>query len=208
MYRGKKSVSFSRETGYVAPHPDQYTHYPLGVPTFRGDNFRRNAAYGTADVQTESMSVLWEVPLGSLRTEDNGTLYGVGWTGQPAIIHWTQQVREGMNLYEDKKSKVLNEVIFGAQDGKIYFLDLTDGSPTRDAINVGYPLKGSVSVDSWDRPLMAVGQGISKLANGKTGSIGLRLFNLVTGKEAYLLNGRKHDTQPKQYSSNGAFDGT
>ena len=207
VYRGKKSVTFSRETGYVAPHPDQYTYYPLGVPTFRGDNFRRNAAYGTADVQTESMSVLWEVPLGSLRTEDNGTLYGVGWTGQPAIIHWTQQVREGMNLYEDKKSKVLNEVIFGAQDGKVYFLDLTDGSPTRDAINVGYPLKGSVSVDSWDRPLMAVGQGISKLANGKTGSIGLRLFNLVTGKEAYLLNGRKSDTQV-QYNTNGAFDGT
>ena len=160
VYRGKKSVSFSRETGYVAPHPDQYTHYPLGVPTFRGDNFRRNAAYGTADVQTESMSVLWEVPLGSLRTEDNGTLYGVGWTGQPAIIHWTQQVREGMNLYEDKKSKVLNEVIFGAQDGKIYFLDLTDGSPTRDAINVGYPLQGSVSVDSWDRPLIGCATSI------------------------------------------------
>ena len=207
VFRGKKSISFSRETGYVAPHPDQYAHYPLGVPTFRGDNFRRNAAYGTADVQTESMSVLWEVPLGSLRTEDNGTLYGVGWTGQPAIIHWTQQVREGMNLYEDKKSKVLNEVIFGAQDGKIYFLDLSDGSPTRDTINVGYPLKGSVSVDSWDRPLMAVGQGISKLANGKTGSIGLRLFNLVTGKEAYLLNGRKSDSQ-LQYNTNGAFDGT
>ena len=207
VFRGKKSVSFSRETGYVAPHPDQYAHYPLGVPTFRGDNFRRNAAYGTADVQTENMSILWEVPLGSLRTEDNGTLYGVGWTGQPAIIHWTQQVREGMNLYEDKKSKVLNEVIFGAQDGKIYFLDLSDGSPTRDTINVGYPLKGSVSVDSWDRPLMAVGQGISKLANGKTGSIGLRLFNLVTGKEAYLLNGRKSDSQ-LQYNTNGAFDGT
>ena len=209
VYRGKKSISaFSRETGYVAPHPDQYTHYPLGVPTFRGDNFRRNAAYGTADVQTESMSVLWEAPLGSLRTEDNGTLYGVGWTGQPAIIHWTKEVRLGLGIFEDKKEKVLNEVIFGAQDGKIYFLDLTDGTATRDPINVGYPLKGSVSVDCMGRPLLSVGQGISKLANGKTGSIGTRLFNLVTNKEAYLLNGRKNDSQPKQYSSNGAFDGT
>ncbi len=207
VYQGKKSVTFNRALGYIAPHPDDYTHYPLGVPTFRGDNFRRNAAYGTADVQSETLTVLWESPIGSLRTEDSGTLYGVGWTGQPAIIHWTQQVREGMNLYEDKKSKVLNEVIFGAQDGKIYFLDLTDGTPTRDTINVGYPLKGSVSVDCMDRPLLAVGQGISKLANGKTGTIGMHLYNLVTGKEAYFLNGRKHDGQV-QYSTNGAFDGT
>ena len=209
VYRGKKSVSsFSRELGYTATHPDQYMHNAVGVTTFRGDNFRRNAAFGTADVQAESLSVAWQVPLGSLRTEDSGTLYGVGWTGQPAIVHWSKQVREGMNLFEDKKSKVLNEVIFAGQDGKIYFLDLKDGTPTRDEINVGYPMKGSVSVDCICRPLLAVGQGISKLANGKTGSIGTRLFNLVTGKEVYLLNGRKHDTQPKQYSSNGAFDGT
>lgn len=209
VYRGKKNVSsFNRELGYVAPHPDQYTHYAMGVTTFRGDNFRRNAAFGVANVQSESLSVEWQAPIGSIRTEDNGTVYGVGWTGQPAIIHWTLEVRPGMNLYEDKKDKVLNEVIFGAQDGKIYFLDLKDGTPTRDTINVGYPMKGSVSVDRIGRPLLAVGQGISKLANGKTGSIGTRLFSLVTGKEVYLLNGRKHDTQPKQYSSNGAFDGT
>ena len=209
VYRNKKSLSsFQRETGYVAPHPDQYNHYAMGVTTFRGDNFRRNAAFGTANVQSESLSVMWQSAIGSLRTEDSGTLYGVGWTGQPAIIHWTKEVRPGLNLYDDKKDKVLNEVIFGAQDGKIYFLDLTDGTPTRETINVGYPMKGSVSVDRMGRPLLAVGQGISKLANGKTGSIGTRLFSLVTGKEMYLLNGRKHDTQPKQYSTNGAFDGT
>ena len=209
VYRGKKSISsFSREMGYVAPHPDQYTHYAIGVTTFRGDNFRRNAAFGVANVESESMSVQWQVPLGSLRTEDSGTLYGVGWTGQPAIIHWTLEVRPGLGIFEEKKERVLNEVIFAAQDGKIYFLDLRDGSPTRDEINVGYPMKGSVSVDCMGRPLLAVGQGISKLANGKTGTIGTRLFSLVTNKEVYLLNGRKHDTQPKQYSRNGAFDGT
>ncbi|MBR5111518.1 MAG: PQQ-binding-like beta-propeller repeat protein [Clostridia bacterium] len=208
VFQNKKSVTFTRKSGYIAPNPDSYTHYPLGVPTFRGDNFRRNAAFGIVNIENESMTVLWESPIGSLRTEDNGTLYGVGWTGQPAIIRWTQEVRPGLNLYEEKKNqKYFTEVIFGAQDGKIYFLDLLDGSPSRDPINVGYPLKGSVSVDCMDRPLLAVGQGISKLANGKTGSIGLRLFNLVTGKEVYMINGRKHDGQ-EQYSTNGAFDGT
>ncbi len=208
VYQGGKTTTVSREAGYIAPNPDGYSFYEAGVLTFRGDNFRRNAAFGNANVEKEQLSVLWQTPIGYLKTADNGTLYGVGWTGQPAIIKWTKEVREGMNLYEEKKSKEgLREVIFGAQDGKIYFLDLTDGSTTRDPINVGYPLKGSVSIDSYVRPLLAVGQGISKLANGKTGSIGLHLYNLIDGKEAYFLNGRKSNNQV-QYSTNGAFDGT
>lgn len=204
---GKKDASFNREHSYIATHPDNYTYYPLGVFTFRGDNFRRNAAFGTVDVQQAKLSVLWQTPIGSLRTADSGTLYGVGWTGQPAIVKWTKEVRQMMNLFEDKKNtKTLIEVIFGAQDGKIYFLDLRDGTATRETINVGYPLKGSVSIDSYDRPLLAVGQGISKLSN-KTGAIGLHIYNLMDGKEAYFLNGRKTNDQAP-YSSNGAFDGT
>ncbi len=208
VFSGGKTTTVVRPANYVAPNPDEYSFYPsAGVLTFRGDNFRRNAAYGTADVEKQQLSLLWQVPLGSLRTDDNGTLYGVGWTGQPAIVKWTKEVREGMNLYDEKKATAkLREVIFGAQDGKIYFLDLTDGSATRDPINVGFPLKGSVSIDRMDRPLLAVGQGISKLPN-KTGTIGLHIYNLVDGKEAYFLNGRQSGTQ-KQYSTNGAFDGT
>ncbi len=206
-HNGNVDRTFNRLFSYIAPNPDNYALYPAGVLTFRGDNFRRNAASGIADVKDGNLTVLWQVPLGSLRTEDNGTLYGVGWTGQPAIVHWAKEVREGMNLYEEKRNKILTEVIFGAQDGKISFLDLSDGSASRDAIDVGYPMKGSVSVDCMGRPLMAIGQGLSKLANGKMGSIGLRLFNLVNGQEVYLLNGRKHEGQA-QYSTNGAFDGT
>ncbi len=208
VYSGGKTTTVSRKAGYVAPNPDEYSFYAsAGVLTFRGDNFRRNAAYGTLDGEANQLAVLWQTPIGYLKTADNGTLYGVGWTGQPAIVKWTKEVREGMNLYDDKKATAkLREVIFGAQDGKIYFLDLTNGSATRDPINVGYPLKGSVSIDNYDRPLLAVGQGISKLPN-KTGSIGLHIYNLVDGKEAYLLNGRKSDSQV-QYSTNGAFDGT
>ena len=208
VYSGGKTTTVSRAAGYVAPNPDEYSFYAsAGVLTFRGDNFRRNAAYGTADVEKEQLSLLWQVPLGYLKTDDSGTLYGVGWTGQAAIVKWTKEVREGMNLYAEKKATAkLREVIFAAQDGKIYFLDLTDGSATRDPINVGYPMKGSVSIDRMDRPLLAVGQGISKLPN-KTGSIGLHIYSLVDGKEAYFLNGRQSSTQ-KQYSTNGAFDGT
>lgn len=205
--KGKAVKNFTRERGYIAPNPDQYSRFEIGLFTFRGDNFRRNAAFGTADVQGQQLSVIWKSPIGSLRTADNGTLYGVGWTGQPAIIKWTKEVREMMNLNEDKKTTTgLREVIFGAQDGKIYFLDIKDGSATREPITVGYPLKGSVSVDAMGRPLISVGQGISKLSS-KTGDIGMHVYNLVDGKKAFFINGRKSSTQP-QYSTNGAFDGT
>ena len=208
VYQGSKALkSFSRSEGYIAPNPDRYSYYDIGVLTFRGDNFRRNAAFGTTNVQQEKMSVLWKSAIGSLRTEDNGTLYGVGWTGQPAIVKWTKEVREMMNIKEEKKNtSALREVIFGAQDGKIYFLDLTDGQATRDPINVGFPLKGSVSIDAQGRPLLAVGQGISKLA-GKTGEIGLHVYNLVDCSKAFMINGRKSSSQV-QYATNGAFDGT
>lgn len=204
---GKSQNDFQQGTALVAPHPDLYARHLNGIFTFRGDNFRRNAAFGTVDVEKESLSILWKSEIGSLRTKDNGTLYGVGWTGQPAIIKWPIEVRKMMNLYEEKKMKSgLLEVIFGAQDGKIYFLDLKTGEATRDTINIGYPLKGSVSVDSNSRPLLSVGQGISMLPN-KTGDIGLHVYNLIDGSREFFINGRKSDSQ-KQYSTNGAFDGT
>ena len=123
----KSQKSYQRETPLEAPNPDNYTWWDAGVLTFRGDNFRRNAAFGTAEIANDQMNVIWKKELGHLATADSGTLYGVGWTGQPAIVKWSKEVRNVMNLKEEKKSvSALREVIFSAQDGKVYFLDLTD----------------------------------------------------------------------------------
>ncbi|MBQ9195600.1 MAG: PQQ-binding-like beta-propeller repeat protein [Clostridia bacterium] len=209
VYSGGKKVSdtLNRQNAIRMNAPDSYSLYN-GVTAFRGSSFRQNAAYGTADVQQEQLDVEWQYQLGSLRTADNGTLYGVGWTGQPAIIKlMTEQRTMWMNLYEEKRDvSVLKEVIFGALDGKIYFLDLNDGQPTREAINVGYPLKSSVAINPQGNPYMAIGQAISKLPN-KTGDIGVRVFSLLDGSEIMLLNGRKSNSQD-QYNTNGAFDGS
>ena len=205
---GKKVTDTLNRTESISMGaPETYSLYN-GVTAFRGGNFRQNAAYGTVDVQQESLSVEWKYELGSLRTADSGTLYGVGWTGQPSIIKlMTEQRTLWMNIYDEKRDvSVLKEVIFGGLDGKIHFLDLNDGQPTRDAINVGYPLKSSVAVNPQGYPYLAVGQAISKLPN-KTGDIGLRVFSLLDGKEIMLLNGRKSNQQD-QYASNGAFDGS
>lgn len=206
-YKGsKRQNDFTRETPINAQGGELYTYYPGGVFTFRNDGMRQNAAFGTAEMPLNQMSIHWQSDLGSLRT-DGGTVYGLGWTSQPAIIKWSVEVRSGMNLNAEKKDvKALKEVIVAAQDGKIYFLDLADGQPTREVIDVGYPLKGSVAVDAFGRPLIGVGQGISKLRN-KTGAIGYHFFNLIDQKSALFINGRKTKSQV-QYSTNGAFDGT
>ena len=203
----KSQKSYQRETPLEAPNPDNYTWWDAGVLPFRGDNFRRNAAFGTAEIANDQMNVIWKKELGHLATADSGTLYGVGWTGQPAIVKWSKEVRNVMNLKEEKKSvSALREVIFSAQDGKVYFLDLTDGEETRDPINVGFPLKGSVSVSPRGYPIVSFGQGISKLKN-KSGKIGYYLYNLIDQSELYFINGRQTDKQ-SQYTTNGAFDGT
>ena len=206
-YKGsKKQSEFKREPAMDAQGGELYTYYPGGVFTFRNDGMRQNAAFGTADMPLKQMSIHWQSDLGSLRT-DSDTLYGLGWTSQPAIIKWSVEVRSGMNINDAKKdTKALKEVILGAQDGKIHFLDLADGQITRDPIEVGYPLKGSVTVDAFGRPLIAVGQGISKLRN-KTGDIGYHFYNLIDQKRVLFINGRQTKNQ-LQHSTNGAFDAT
>lgn len=202
----KKQTDFKRDDEISFPAPDQYASYAGGVFTFRGDNFRRNAAFGDADINLKQLSVAWEADLGSLNAS-GGRVYGMGWTGQPAIVKWSKELRQAMNISEEKKAvSPLKEVIFAAQDGKVYFLDLNDGQPTRDTMNIGFPLKGSVAVDPQGQPLIAFGQGVSKLAN-KTGEIGFHLYNLLDQKKLYFINGRANNKQ-SQYGSNGAFDGT
>ncbi|MBO2517726.1 MAG: hypothetical protein CW338_10760, partial [Clostridiales bacterium] len=198
--------NYRRKFSVIAPDPDEYAYANNGIFTFRGDNFRRNAACGNAQITTGRMEVIWSVELGGLNTE-SGMVYGVGWGSQPAVIRWDTTVRGMMNLYPGKKDQTaLREVIFAAQDGKVYFLDLLTGEATRDVINVGYPLKGSVTVDTQSRPVIAFGQAVSKLKK-KTGGIGYYFYDLIDQSQLLFLNGRANDKQ-KQYASNGAFDGT
>ena len=205
--KGKKQTTFTRTEPLDMPAPGAYSTYDGGVFTFRNNNFRGNAAFGTVDVKLAQLSIAWQTELGNLRTDDSGRLYGVGWTGQPAIVKWSKELRLAMNITEEKKQvSPLKEVIVAGQDGKVYFVDLDDGVQTRDPIKVGYPLKGSVSLDPQGQPLIAFGQGISKVG-GKAGPIGLYVYSLLDQKELYFLNGRRTDKQD-QYSTNGAFDGT
>ena len=195
---------YRREGDLDAQRP--YANIPdTGIYTFRSDSLRRNASFGTCEITEGVFEQLWAFDLSGLRTAENGTLYGVGWNNQPAVVKWAAEIRGIMPLYEKyKNTSALREVIFSAQDGRVYFLDLESGGATRDPIQVGYPLKGSVSVDTLGRPLIAFGQAVSKMPSG-TGEIGYYLYDLITMQPLYFLNGRKSAEQI-QYCANGAFD--
>lgn len=157
IFDGTKLLqSYERPDPITFGDPEEYFPLP-GIGTFRGNNYRNSATYGTASITEKTLSVAWNVPTGKL---PGSSWSGSGWTGQPLIVQWDEATKSVMNLYEEKKAKAdLVEVIYATLEGKIYFLDLEDGSYTRDPINVGLCFKGAGSLDPRGYPLLYVGAG-------------------------------------------------
>lgn len=136
-----------------------------GVVTFRGDHHRSSAAYGRADIRLKKFDGrMWSCRTGRLKKTNGRGKYwtGSGWTGQPILIRWDAETRNIMNLYKDKKNKAdLVEVIYPTMDGNVYFLDMQDGTPTRDTISLGMPIKGTGSLHPGGLPIFIAGAGDS-----------------------------------------------
>ena len=148
--------SYDREEPIFFSLPEDYFALP-GVSTFRGNNYRNSATYGTAQVVQEKLDTHWYKNTSTLA---GSSWSGNGWTGQPLIVQWDEATKAHMNLYADKQAKSgLVEVIYASLDGRIYFLDLDDGKPTRDPINVGMCFKGAGTLDPRGYPLLYVGSG-------------------------------------------------
>lgn len=153
---GAITHSYTRQDPISFGKPEDYFALP-GIATFRGNNYRDSATYGTAEITEKTLSLAWTADSTNL---PGGIWEGSGWTGQPLIVKWDDATRSIMNLYESKKAKAgLVEVIYATLDGHIYFLDLEDGSRTRDPINMGMCFKGSGALDPRGYPLMYVGSG-------------------------------------------------
>lgn len=175
--------SYVKEDSIFFPPPPLYSDIS-GVITFRGNNYRDSASYGTADIIEGKLEKIWFEKTGYI---DIWT--GVGWTGQPCIVQWDKPVREIMNIYPEKKSKEnLVEVITAALDGKIYFNDLEDGKPTRDPIDALYAFKGGADVDPRGYPLLYVGHGLDT-KEGEQVPCGMRILSLIDGSELMFIDG-------------------
>ncbi len=203
LFRGTEPISsFSREPPLSFGQGKDYTALE-GIITFRGNNYRDTAAYGTVDVNSASLSIAWSVPTGSLpKTGGTGSWTGSGWTGQPLLVKWPEDLKSIMNLKATKKADPdLVEVIYPCLDGNIYFLDLRDGSYTRPPIKSGGgPFKGTGSIYPDGTPILAVGHG-DNVPDREV--VRARLYSLIDQSLLYSF-GKKPD--PNSYRKFHAYD--
>lgn len=194
MANGEKVDNYTREEPISFDHND-YFALP-GVATFRGNNYRTNAFYGTADIETAELTTLWQKTVGY---NNDPHWCGCGWTGQPLVAQWDAETKAIMNLYPEAKAKEgLIEVIYAKMDGKIHFYDIETGEPTRDPIDMGMCFKGAGAIDPRGYPLMYAGSGINE--SGKPAR--MYIVSLITGEILWEQSGKDSFTNRGWY----AFD--
>ena len=149
-----------------------------GVTTFRGGPLRQNSAYGTVDVVEQELSIERGIMTSALDGKFKGFRFGT----QPVIVKWYKNIRQMMNINDALKNTTgMKEVIYGADDGKIYFFDLDTAMYSRNPINVGYPIGSGLTVNPYGFPLLYAGQSDYKLSE-YTGIVGMRIYNLINQK--------------------------
>jgi outer membrane protein assembly factor BamB len=121
-----------------------------GVTMFRGNPTR--TFYGTGPVGARP-SVAWSYPESAMCATssvggESAVWCGMGWTGQPVVY----QRQDG-----------ITELIFGAYDRAVHFVDATTGVDLRPSFPTGDIIKGSVTLDPDGFPLLYFGSRDNKL---------------------------------------------
>lgn len=121
-----------------------------GMTMFRGNPTR--TFYGSGPVP-DAPSAAWAYPdsaMCSSSSDGSGTKVwcGMGWTGQPVV-------------YE--RSDGVTELIFGAYDRAVHFVDSATGRATRPRFVTGDIIKGSVTLDPDGYPLLYFGSRDNQL---------------------------------------------
>ncbi|MGD2101165.1 MAG: PQQ-binding-like beta-propeller repeat protein [Acidimicrobiia bacterium] len=121
-----------------------------GLTMFRGNPTR--TFYGTGPV-SDAPTRIWTYPDSGMCSQSTNkgetTVWcGMGWTGQPSV--W-------------ERPDGITELIFGAYDGALHFVDADTGNDLRPEFQTGDIIKGSVTVDPDGYPLLYTGSRDNKL---------------------------------------------
>jgi outer membrane protein assembly factor BamB len=121
-----------------------------GLTMFRGNPTR--TYYGSGSISTDP-SEQWRYPSSPMcSTSTSGgeskVWCGMGWTGQPVVYNRPDGV---------------TELIFGAYDRAVHFVDAATGEDTRSKFVTGDIIKGSVTLDPDGYPLLYFGSRDNKL---------------------------------------------
>ncbi|MBQ2954227.1 MAG: PQQ-like beta-propeller repeat protein [Clostridia bacterium] len=171
---GVLTEGYQREEPIDMPAGEDYTAADSAVSTWRGDNYRTNAAASSMAEAPAQLQQVWSLALNAsdmLFSEDM----------QPTIVKWPREIREVLLINQSARDTIaLKEVYIPTLDGRILCLRLSDGASTRSAIRVGYPITGSVTVHPVSYPMLIAGQASGKRAYG-LGHMGLRYISAIDG---------------------------
>lgn len=121
-----------------------------GLTMFRGNPTR--TYFGSGDVSQEP-TVQWTYPSSAMCSSSSAggetkVWCGTGWTGQPVV--W-------------ERPDGVVEVIFGAYDRAVHFVDAATGQALRSRLVTGDIIKGSVTLDPDGYPLLYFGSRDNKV---------------------------------------------
>jgi len=157
MVAGENADSFEWNKVLRFPRAKDYSPL-LGVTTYRGNNYRNSATFGTARIESRTLTTLWShsLPEFPLSGEQDGT-------AQPLIVQWPADLMETMAFKSAKKDKVqLTEVIFADKSGHLLFFDLDDGEYSRTPLPTIAYTEGTPTLDPRGYPLLYVGQTVQE----------------------------------------------
>ena len=163
--------------------------------TFRGGQ-RRDARTFSGKVKGEPTRIVQDwVYKTSAKGKWGG---GTGWNGQPVYVKWPKQQMDKFRQSSPGLTADFGEeeIIVGSLCQKLYFINFANGKESRTPIEVGNPVKGSVSLDPAFNGSLYVGQGVPE--NSPFGHMAINLYKHEIG---YMW-----DRDPKAKRNWGAYD--
>ena len=153
-YASVEAVKYVVENTDSLAHPmkdfDDRYEKANGVFAFR-KNLLRNASFGGKVKGTpSSIDIAWEfvTDYDTTHTKFGTWGGGSGWTGQPLYVNWTD---EQMAALKQSPGLTANfgreEIIVGSLCGKGYFINYQTGKASRQPLDLGNVVKGTVSLD-------------------------------------------------------------
>ena len=197
MVHGELASGYQADEAHIIDFsgPDEYTGVD-GIVTFRGNNFRNSASYGTTSLNAAMFGEHWMIKTTGLNS--GGSYWGgSGWTGQALAVRWPQKTKQIMNMRDWAKEKEgMVEIIYATLGGRVYFIDMETGDKTRPDLNLGFTFKGAGSLDPRGYPLMYVGGGVS----GPNGTPRIMVVSLIDGEVLYTT-GNGDEFAPREWTA-------
>lgn len=168
VYESASAVRFTidrRDTvtpGKVDNLTDLYAAAP-GSLTFRNGMWRQADFGGRVKGNPSEIVVDWTFVTGA---DNRSTGFGswgggTGWTGQPLYVEWPDSMLSKIKATQGTTADFgKREIILGSLAGRVYFINYETGKASREAIPVGNPIKGTISLDPTLNGNLYVGHGV------------------------------------------------